>query len=241
MTHNVLRIRYGFSALTALALVTACGSPAQTPATSHVAAPGTDPTNTVTHPEIASPSKAVDSAEIFEALGEQAFTATPDQLAILVDNASQTARGLVGLMPGDSSKELDGQMTAIREAVKRDERADIALSAVEAFKLVVTRFPPDTRIPLAISYLDYAGFRIQADLKSVPIRWEDADAAMAYAKEQWSVVESQVRNENLRMRFVNELAALDSALVERDALAASAAVIVELDSVDALESDFQSH
>ncbi|KDA00828.1 hypothetical protein HOC_18544 [Hyphomonas oceanitis SCH89] len=174
-------------------------------------------------------------------MGEQAFTATPDQLAILVDNASQTARGLVGLMPGDSSKELDGQMTAIREAVKRDERADIALSAVEAFKLVVTRFPPDTRIPLAISYLDYAGFRIQADLKSVPIRWEDADAAMAYAKEQWSVVESQVRNENLRMRFVNELAALDSALVERDALAASAAVIVELDSVDALESDFQSH
>jgi len=240
MTYNLPGLRSCFTALTTLAVVSACGSPVQNPKAAAATESAADAMHTVPHSQVLATSKTADSAEIFEALGEQAFTASPDELALLVETASQTAHGLGGLMPGDISEQLDGQMMAIREAVKRDDRADIALSAVEAFRLVVSRFPPDARIPLPVSYLDYAGFRMQADLKSVPIRWEDADAALAYAREQWSAVESRVKDETLRVRFENELAALESELVKRDALAASAAVIIELDSVDVLESYFQS-
>ena len=87
--------------------------------------------------------------------------------------------------------------------------------------------------------LDYAGFRIQADLKSDPKRWSDAREAGKFAQEQWGLIKDSVTDTELNKRFSDSLAKLDEYLSVKDEKMAAQATVTELDLVDELEGYFQ--
>ena len=230
---NVLHIG---SPLLAIAALSGCGS-SQSPNDS-----SNSSVQTVAVPQNEAVSSAIAlaaAAENFEALTEQAFTAKPDELALLFAMAQESATGIAGQLDPAAAKALDGRVKDAKTAIDAGNPPDIALAAVEGYRLIVSAFSPDAKIPVAVSLLDYAGFRIQADLKSDPKRWSDAREAGIFAQEQWALIKDSVTDTELNKRFSDSLAKLDEYLSVKDEKMAAQATVTELDLVDELEGYFQ--
>jgi hypothetical protein len=233
---KALRISQIGLPLLAIAVLPGCGS-SQSPKTG---TEGGDQTVVVPQNETAiSPIGLAAAAENFEALTEKAFIAKPDELALLFTKAQESATGIAGQLDPEVIKSLDGRLKDVKTAIDAGKPSDIALAAVEGYKLIVSAFPPDAKIPVAVSLLDYAGFRIQADLKSDPKRWSDAQEATKFAHQQWDEIKGRVTDPGLNKRFADSLTSLDECLSVKNEEMAAKAAATELDLVDELEGFFR--
>lgn len=189
------------------------------------------------------PSPAADrvnAAEPFEALTEQAFDADQKTLQQLLEDARVTLAPVRGMLSEQTITAVDGRIVEIQTAIDALDRPQIALSSVEAYRELVSAYPPDLSVPVAVSLLDYAGFRIQADLKATPPRWDDADAAIRFALEQWTGLKPQITDPDVSANFDVALLALRDAVTDRDLPLAETTAVTELDLVDVLETYFRN-
>lgn len=193
----------------------------------------------------ASPASAYEAlaaaGEPYEAITEQAFTADAATFAKLVAQAQAANDSIREIVPAAQIAVLDERLAAVQQAIAKGQPSDIALSAVEGYRLVVSQFPADAPVPAAVSLLDYAGFRIQADLKSSPPKWSDAREASKLAGQLWSGIDSKVTDINLKKAFAASLQAIDDAITAKDRSAAEKAAVRELDLVDRLETFFSAN
>jgi len=178
------------------------------------------------------------AAEPFEALTEQAGTATPEKLKSLISDAQAAASGVKDALGTAQRGALDGLLSDISAAGKQDDRTGIALASVEGYRALVESAPDTGPVPLAVSLLDYAGFRYQADLVAAPVRWKDAMTALDFADSQWAGLGARITDTALREEFAKSLEAMRSAAEAKDLAAAKGAVTHELDVVDKLEQHF---
>ena len=228
-------LQYGLP-LAAVAMLSACGSSKPTDTNNQ------NSNQIVTVPKnetVTAMTGLPAAAENLEALTEQAFTASPEELVSLFTKAQESVAGISGQLSPAAAKALDGRVKDAKTAIDAGNPPDIALAAVEGYKLIVSAYPPDARIPAAVSLLDYAGFRIQADLKSDPKRWADAQEAAKYAHDQWDQIKDKVTDTDLNKRFTTSLSKLDEYLSVKDDKMAAKAAVTELDLVDELEGFFQ--
>ena len=228
-------LQYGLP-LAAVAMLSACGSSKPTDTNNQ------NSNQIVTVPKnetVTAMTGLPAAAENLEALTEQAFTASPEELVSLFTKAQESVAGISGQLSPQATKSLDGYLRDAKTAIDAGNPSDTALAAVEGYKLIVSAYPPDARIPAAVSLLDYAGFRIQADLKSDPKRWADAQEAAKYAHEQWDQIKDKVTDTDLNKRFTTSLSKLDEYLSVKDDKMAAKAAVTELDLVDELEGFFQ--
>lgn len=179
--------------------------------------------------------------EYFETLTEEAFDATPTRLdAVIAQARAAASRDRAGLSV-EAAAMLDRRLAEITTHRTSLNRADLALSSIEAFRLFVAAIPASEPVPAAVSLLDYAGFRYVADLKAGPARWADAVLAADFAEARWLEIESRVTDATLRRRFAESVTALKASATARDAAAAMRAGQRELDQVDELETFFARH
>lgn len=178
------------------------------------------------------------AAEPFEKLTETSFSATPAVLDGTIMEVQTAARGLKGVVGVDVTNRLETRLAEIASARKSDNRADLAISAVEGYRVLVSAVPSNSKVPTAVNLLDYVGFRYDADLKAKPSRWEDMKQALTFGREQWASIASQVTNATLRARMDAALKEMSDAVSAHDALAASAVAQRELALVDELEKFF---
>lgn len=179
------------------------------------------------------------AAEPFEALTETAFTATRAELEAAARKAEDAADGVRGELPIGAARQLTSQIAEIRAALPRGNRADLAIASVEAYRTLVSA-APHTKVPLAVSLLDYAGFRYQADLGAKPVRWTDMVEAASFARGQWDSLSPQVTDTALRSRVDQAVEALRIAEAEHDSSRADHAARTLLDLVDELEAQFNA-
>ncbi len=220
-----------FSALMVNLLAASCSQPA--PADQA----GTN-SSAAGNPKTAEYANLAAAAEPFEALTEQAFSADKAKLVTLLANVENAAKSIGPVLQAPVSKDLDARIADAKTAIATDKRADIALSAVEGYRLIVSQFPEASSVPPAVSLLDYAGFRIQADLQTVPVRWDDATAALTFAQDQWAGVSGRITDKKLADSFSSTLSQLDDAITNKKLEAAKKAAVAELDQVDELEKFF---
>ena len=230
---NILRLGIP---LAAIGMLSACGSSTPNDTNDH----SNNQVLTVPQNETAAALAGMPAAaENLEALTEQAFTASPEELASLFTKAQESVAGISGQLSPKAAKSLDGHLRAAKTAIAAGNPSDTALAAVEGYSVIVSAYPPNVRIPAAVSLLDYAGFRIQADLKSEPKRWADALEAAKFAHEQWDQIKGKVTDIDLRSRFTASLSSLDEYLSRQDEKSAAKAAVTELELVDELEGFFQ--
>lgn len=189
----------------------------------------------------AASSRFLAAAEPFEALTEQAATAKPEQLKAMINDIQKAADGISPALSPASRAVLSGYLAKIDRAAKADLRTDVALSAVEGYRTLVESASDTGKVPKAVSLLDYAGFRYQANLAAEPIDWKDVDASLAFAKSKWSSLSPKVTDAALAQEFSAALSKLESAAQARDVAAAKKAATSELDLVDKLENYFGTH
>lgn len=178
------------------------------------------------------------AAEPFEALTEQAPDVDSSKLSGLIANANDAALKISAHLTEAQRHALDVRLGEISTANKKSDRIAIAIAAVEGYRVLVESAPDTGAIPRAVSLLDYAGFRYQADLSAQPVRWDDAMDALKFADSQWTGLSGQVRDTQLEARFSDALKSMRDAAQARDKPAATTAATRELDLVDELEGHF---
>lgn len=178
------------------------------------------------------------AAEPFEKLTETAFTASAAALGTSIGEARTAANGVRDIIDPAKTGSVDNLLADLDRHRQDGNRANIALASIEIYRILVSTVPAGTKVPSAVSLLDYAGFRYQADLKARPVRWEDMAGAMRVAHSQWATVSPQLSSVPLRATFEASLRDMEKAIAARNVAAADQAVTRELDLVDQLEAYF---
>ena len=181
------------------------------------------------------------AAEPFEKLTETAFSATPDALNLTIGEVNDAARSVRGSLAGGASSQLNERLAAIAAARQSNNRADLAIAAIEGFRVLVRGVSSAAKVPTAVNLLDYAGFRYDADLKANPARWADMTQAATFGSDQWTLISSRVTDAALRARVDRALAEMSAAAKARNVRAGAAATKLELAVVDDLETFFNKH
>jgi hypothetical protein len=195
--------------------------------------------NNAAQPTAATPSdRLLAAAEPFEKLTETAFTETLPALDTTIGEARMAGDGVRDILAAADISNMDGLLGHLGRHRRSESRADIALTSIEIYRILVSAVPVGAKIPSAVSLLDYAGFRYQADLKASPVRWDDMTEATRFARTQWAIVAPQLSAAPLSATFEASLVDMEKALAARDATSAAKAVTTELDLVDQLEGYF---
>lgn len=174
------------------------------------------------------------AAEPFEMLTEQAFSANWAAIDKLVGDA-RIAVSKVALA-GNARSLLERRLAAISAARSAQDRVRLALEAVEGYReLVEAQDPAMTSPPIAVSLLDYAGFRYDALAQARTPDWAEMARSVDFAKRQWSMHAPSVRSRALPGVMDSTLSAMALAVERKDVASARAAVATELALVDLLE------
>ena len=182
-------------------------------------------------------SRLLAAAEPFEALTEMAYSALGLHLERAIADAEAAATAARSSLPEASVALLDVRMGEIHQAHKSDDRAGLALSSIEAYRIFVSAARPG-KVPTAVSLMDYAGFRYDADFRAKPIRWPDMKGAAAYAREQWDSISSQIGDPILRQSVDTAVTDMELGADQQNTFKARRSVSAELGLVDQLEEYF---
>jgi hypothetical protein len=148
--------------------------------------------------------------------------------------------GIRSLLSPDATRKIDELLAALQRDRADGKRADVALSSIEIYRILVSLVPGGTKVPVDVSLLDYAGFRFQADLKAEPPRWDDMTEAVLFANNHWVVIAPRVRDKSVSVSFEAALSQMAIAAEHRDAKLAATASNDELNQVDRLEAYFNT-
>lgn len=238
---------FALGGLSALALTAAaCQKPAaQAPAAARPTPPASTPaplSGPAALPAVADADvkrlAPLPAPEYFETLTEAAFTATPAELDAAIARARAGASRDGRRLPPAAMAELVHDLDAVARARAANNRADLAIASIEAYRLFVSAGISVGAAPAEVSLLDYAGFRYGADLAASPARWADARTAAEFAATQWAALSPRITDPALKAKFGATVAGLKTAADGKDAAQAARINRAELDQVDELETFF---
>lgn len=181
------------------------------------------------------------AAEPFEAVTEQAFNARWDRLDNLIAEADAAVRNARPHLSGAAAAKVDRQLAAIRAARAAQDRTGIALAAIESYRAMVEAQEPDMASPpVAVSLLDYAGFRYDALAQARSPDWPEMLRLTEFARQQWQQLAPKVQSRALPGVMESALGAMTSAAERKDVASARQSAAVELALVDLLEEQVAS-
>lgn len=207
--------------------------------------PQTDKANPPTTATASSPAasdrnvRLLAAAEDYETLTETAFDKTFPELAASSTAARQKASEARASLAPDQAGRLDTLGAAIDAALRDQNRSALAIAAVETYRVLVSAQDASAQVPVEVSLLDYAGFRYDANAKSRPADWDQMAGDVAFARETWARISPRVTAKGLSGAFDSALSGMETAVAQKNAVAAGIAVSNELALVDALEEHFK--
>ena len=178
------------------------------------------------------------AAEPFEVLTETAFDPDMAKVNKAIADAQAAAPRVRPLLPASAQSAFDRHVAEITFAGAAGQRADLAQSSIENYRILVTQGAGASPVPSEVSLLDYAGFRYAADLYATPIRWDDMAAAVTFAQQNWAVVKPNIRDAATAAKFQAAIDIMAAAAAIKNIDRAKASVQAELDLVDVLETSF---
>ncbi len=178
------------------------------------------------------------ASEPFEKLTEISFDQSLAAIDRVIAEAQKSVAGLGNALSAEIARQVRQQLSALRAARTKADRVALALSSIEIYRLLVTATSPGAKIPTEVYLLDYAGFRWSADLKAVPVRWDDMALAASFARTNWARLLPVLGTSAVSAKVSKALADMEQSVAQRNAPMAAAAVKAELDVVDELEAFF---
>lgn len=144
-----------------------------------------------------------------------------------------------GALPAGVRQRFASEVAAIHESYRRRDQYALALQAADAYRtLVAAQDAAAVTVPIEVSLLDYAGFKLMALLSSASPDWQAVEATAGEARQFWTAIESRVKDKSLHTLTATVVDGLISAGRARDRARAQFAAQVDLDLVDVLEGHF---
>ena len=178
------------------------------------------------------------AGEPFEKLTETAFDAPWRALDQTIGEATAAAKKMRSSLSLAEAARLDAQLSAIRIARQKQDRAGLALASIEGYRILVSAVTANAQVPTEVSLLDYAGFRYDADLKSKPVRWDDMVQAVVFARKTAEVLAPKIPSPALAASVDKIILAMEQAANDRNTALAASSVKSLLNLVDQLERAF---
>ncbi len=178
------------------------------------------------------------AAEPFENLTESAFSAKPAKLSKMVSDAQSAAQSVLPSMPAQAAGKLKSEVSDINAAQQNNDRANIALAAVEAYRTLVSNTTGQLTVPQQVSLLDYTGSRTQAALNASPPLWSDVSEAVQFGNARWQEIDGQVADKALAGKMDSALKSMSEYAQSKNKAGLMKVSTTELDLVDALEKYF---
>lgn len=176
------------------------------------------------------------AAEPFEALTEQAPSATWARIDELIGVARTQADSVRQELPRSSAAALDRDFGLMAGARLAEDRLGIALSSVEGYRTIVeAQNSASAAPPIPVSLLDYAGFRYDALSRAPNVDWREMTRSADFARRQWAALRPEVRSAALADVVDNALSAMNRAAADKNVAFARSAAATELALVDVLE------
>ena len=182
-------------------------------------------------------SRLLAAAESFEALTEMAFSAQDFPLHSAIVAADDATKRVRSSLSQASGAQLDAWLAVVHQASTSDDRAALALSSVEAYRILVTDARPG-KVATAVSLMDYAGMRYDAGFRAKPVRWPDMKEAAAFAREQWSSISPEVADPILKATVEGAVTDMEVGADQQNTFKARRSAQAELGLVDELEGYF---
>ncbi len=178
------------------------------------------------------------AAEPFEVLTETAFDRDLKKVDAAIAKVDATAPTVRPLLAASAQGVFDKRIAEIKTTRAAGNRADLAQSSIEIYRILVTEGAGGSPVPSEVSLLDYAGFRYMADLKAATIRWDDMVAATDFTRQNWAIVKPRIKDTATVTKFQAVIDNMAAAAAIKNADRAKASGGAELDLVDALEKSF---
>lgn len=216
---------------TSILVLSACGDRPNVPVAASPAKPASQDSQSVRRNV-----QLLAAAEPFETLTEQAFTAPPPELTKLHDEARRQLAAAGPALTNSDAAKLSVLSSDLQAAFAQDDRPAIAVASVESFRVLVSAQDATTaKAPIAVSLLDYAGFRFDAHLKAKPPRWNELAGDAAFTRATWAGLRPQVTSAGLADAFETALSGMEEGVSQRNISLAQYAARTELALVDLLE------
>ncbi len=182
------------------------------------------------------------AAEPFEVLTEQSFTASWGAIDALIADARTAAATAHMALPAATGAAIDARLSAVTRARQSQDRPALALAAVDTYRqLVEAQDPAAAEPPIAISLMDYAGFRFDALAQAPTVDWAAMREAARFARRQWETITPSITSNALKGVTTQSVNAMNNAVDARNVSFARSAAATELAIVDLLEEHVASN
>lgn len=177
----------------------------------------------------------------FEHLSELAIVGDWKGVDAAMQEFEPLQRTTTNALPAEARQRFDSQLAAIRESYGRRDGYSLGLQAADAYRtLVAAQDGAALAVPIEVSLLDYAGFKLTALLSRTSPDWQAVQATAGEARQFWTTIQRRVLDKSLHTLTTTTVDGLVKAAQDRDRARAQFAAQVDLDLVDVLEGHFTS-
>jgi hypothetical protein len=176
----------------------------------------------------------------FEDLIEAALAADRPAMEHALQGWEKESAAVYRILPIEVQRDLKAHIDTIKTAFTEEEYQTVAMNALEAYRLLIQSLDPEALVaPVAVSMLDYIGFRINVLLHASTLDWAAVQESAEEAQRHWSSVEGRVDEYGLRDVMHTMLAGMIKAATTQNTDMVAFAANLDLALVDVLEGYFE--
>jgi hypothetical protein len=182
----------------------------------------------------------ISAASPFEDLTENALAGNKQGIQLALKAYDQQAEKVSKILSPKARHDLELLVAAIKKAEQRGDHESLARNSVEAYRTLIESLDTGSLVvPVQVSLLDYAGFKLKVLLHGKSPDWSVLRKTAEEARRQWTAIEYRVSDQGIRDAVNVMITGLKQATTSRNAEMALFAAQLDLALVDLLERYFE--
>ena len=180
------------------------------------------------------------AASPFEDLTESALAGNRKGMQAALKAYDEQAAKVSQVLSPKARHDLELLVAVIKKAEQRADSESIARNSVEAYRTLIESLDAGSlRVPLQVSLLDYAGFKLKVLLHAKSPDWPALRKTAKEAQQYWTAIKSRVTDKGLQDAVDTAIMGMNKAATVKNAEMAVFAAQVDLALVDLLEGYFE--
>lgn len=180
------------------------------------------------------------AASPFEDLTENALAGNKKGMQLALKAYEEQAAKVSKVLSPKARHDMELLVTTIKKAEQRADNESVALNSVEAYRTLIESLDTSRlTVPVEVSLLDYAGFKLKVLLQAKLPNWSHLRKTAEEALRHWTAIESRVSDKGLRDAVNTMITGLNKAITTKNADMAVFAAQMDLSLVDLLEGYFE--
>jgi len=180
------------------------------------------------------------AASSFEDLTENALTGNQKGMQLALEAYNEQAEKVSKVLSPKARQDIELRVAAIQKAKQQADNEAVALNSVEAYRMLIESLDTGSlRVPVQVSLLDYAGFKLKVLLHAKSPDWSVLLKVAEEARRHWTAIESRVYDKGLRDAVNTMITGMNKATAAKNYEMAVFAAEVDLALVDLLEGYFE--